>query len=308
MPFWSKAKLKLQERRLKKVKIAEKANQSELERLKEKATGSKILGAPDKRFLYGKIAGVALAALLTAGITEKGLMQYNRLMVEREKATRVELLSDYARQKEARMVVLHKAGVKNAEFWQEMMARNQYWNEKFPSVPKFSPEDYVELEKWLGDNHYAISTLQPIFKHAKTFLDNPTEKDLARERELFKEKFDSHREDAHAENPWDWNLIDSSFSNAEDALKYLIKNNGNPKFRKLLGKMREYSMFGLSSPFDPDYDRDAEPKLFKKIYFGEQPGKKSKLQVDQQLIDQLQLELNTYKSKAERLKWRGAGH
>ncbi len=332
IPIWSKVlskvnliKLKLEERRLKKAGLKEKAwlkaendkqiKQSELdkqskpeqlERLKkinetkEIATGWKVLGPPDKRFLYAKIVGVALALLLAAGITREGVTRYNRLMVERHEAEQAKVLSNFEQQKRAHEAVLRKAGVKDVEFWQEMMARSQYWKEKFPSIPEFSREDYVELEKWFGSDYYAVNTLLPIFKHAQTFSNNPTREDLERERELFKQKFKEYRENKLAEKPSDYFLIAGSFSRAEKALEYLIKNNGNPKFRELLKKMAEYSRFD-QSPFDADYTRDADPELFKKIYLGEKPVKPG-FKVDQQLVDHLQTELRILKEKYEQLK------
>ncbi len=297
---WSKLKLKLEERRLKKAEEVKQSKLEQLERLKESVTGSKVLGPPDKRFLYAKITGVALALLLAAGITREVVMRYNRLMVERYEAERAKVLSIFEEQMRTRMAALRKAGVKDAEFWAEMMARSQYWNEKFPSLPKFSLEDYVELEKWFGNDKYAVRTLLPVFKHAKTFLNNPTREDLERERELLKQKFEEFRENEVAEKPFDYILIDRSLLKAEKALKYLIENNDNPKVRKLLEKLAEYSRFN-QSPFDVDYTSDANPNLFKKIYLGEKPVK-LEFKVDQQLVDNLKIELKSLKEKHEQLK------
>jgi len=271
----------------------------ELNRLKEQATGSKTLGPPDKRFLYGKIIGAALALLIATGITEKSLTRYNRLMVEKQEKTQTELLTRFASLKKEREETLRKAGVKNVDLWQELMARNQYWA-KVLNLPEFSPEDYAILEKWLGDNHHALSTLLPLFKHAKRIppSEKPGEnaKELKLERELFKQKFENLQEDELAAKPFDAMLLTDDFNNAEKPFEFLIENNHKPEIRRLLEKLREYSSFERG-PFDPDYE-GIDRKVLEKIYLGS--GLNLKFKVDQQYIDHLNLEL--MEKKTEKLK------
>lgn len=223
--------------RRKPVKLAP----GELERLKEAAAGSKLLGRQDKRIIASKALAAFLAATIAFG-TPYGLVRKHQLEVRAKQET---VQREQEQKHLNRIQALKKAGVADVKTWAEAMKKNEEMQTKFPAVEPLTPDDFAQIERMFKEVKTShgpqyLNIVLPSLKAVRHWAKG--KQDFEAERKALWEAFHYTTVD------WDLLMLPEAYS----LMEYVAKNNHKPEFRKLLLKLSKYAKFEVY-PFETPY-------------------------------------------------------
>lgn len=227
---------------------------AEVERMKEAAAGSKLLGRPDKRIIASKALAAFIAASIAFGVPY-GLVKRHQLEV---RAQQEAVQREFAQKRADLIQSLKNAGVSNTGYWAGMSEKNAKMREGFPAAAAFTPAEIVELEKLAnavpqaGGSGLTINAIIPVLKAVRPWA--KSEQDFEYEKKALEEAY-SYITTGYGSDA----MLMGQVTNP--LMEHVRENQRRPEFRKLLSKLRDYAMFGVY-PFDYEgsWREDEKPK------------------------------------------------